>query len=269
VKNECRLGRQSLSRPFGGRSMLRLLAVLAVITIPADAQGGAPGQVTQAPTARGAAPFDLTGYWVSVISQNWRLRMVTPPKGYYMGIPMTPAAKQVADQWDPEKTEASGNECKGYGAALIMTLPGRLRVTWQDDSTLRIDIDAGRQTRQFQFGNPKSTEGRTTLQGESVAAWVPRRGPGVPPSTPAARYLKVTTTHMLPGYLRKNGVPYSGNAVLTEYYDLIHEPDGEQWMIVTSKVEDPVYLEDPLILDAQFKRQSDSSGWDPTPCSVK
>jgi hypothetical protein len=263
------LGHQSRRGLFGWRRMLPLLAGLIVVTLPAHSQGGGPGPVGKPSTAKAAAPFDITGYWVSVITQNWRLRMVTPPKGYYMGIPMTPAAKQVADQWDPAKEEALGNQCKGYGAALIMTLPERLRITWQDDSTLRIDVDAGRQTRLFRFGNPKSIDGSATLQGESIAAWVPRRGPGIPPSTPAARYLEVTTTHMLPGYLRKNGVPYSANAILTEYYDLIHEPDGEQWMIVTTKVEDPLYLEDPLILDAQFKRQANSSSWDPTPCSVK
>ncbi len=250
---------------------LAVVALLLAVTItgPADAQPPPHVLLDGQVSAKASAPFDITGYWTSVITQNWRLRMVTPPKGYYMGIPMTPAAKQVADQWDPAKDEASGSQCKGYGAALIMTLPERLRVTWQDDNTLRMDIDAGMQTRALRFGHERSVSAKATLQGDSVAAWIPRRGPAVPPSTPSARYLKVTTIHMLPGYLRKNGVPYSDKAVLTEFYDLIGEPDGDQWMIVTTKVDDPIYLEDPLILSAQFRKQANSSGWDPTPCSVK
>jgi hypothetical protein len=57
--------------------------------------------------------------------------------------------------------------------------------------------------------------------------------------------------------------------VLTEFYDPIREPDGAMWMIVTTVVEDPVYLEDPLILTAQFRKQADARGWDPTPCSAR
>lgn len=239
----------------------RVLFIVGILGLQVRVDG-------QAPSAKSAAPFDLTGYWVSVITQNWRLRMVTPAKGDYLGIPLTPAAKKVADAWDPARDEAAGNQCRGYGAALIMTLPERLHVTWQDDNTLRMEIDAGTQTRLFHFGEIVRGA-KPTWQGDSTAAWVARRGPGLPPSTPASKYLKVTTTHMLPGYLRKNGVPYSGNAVLTEDYDRFGEADGEQWLVVTTEVTDPIYLENPLILNAQFKRQADASGWDPTPCSAR
>jgi hypothetical protein len=237
-------------------------SVLLLFHSAATGQGGPPAD------ARSSAPFDLTGYWVSVITQNWRLRMVTPAKGDYLGIPMTPAAKQAADAWDPAKDEAAGNACKAYGAAGIMTLPERLHITWTDDNTLRMEIDTGSQTRLFHFGNWKSSGGKPTWQGDSMAGWVSRRGVGVP--APAkSKYLKVTTAHMLPGYLRKNGVPYGESAVLTEDYDFIHEQAGDEWLIVTTAVEDPVYLENPLILSEQFRKQGDGSGWDPTPCSAR
>jgi hypothetical protein len=74
---------------------------------------------------------------------------------------------------------------------------------------------------------------------------------------------------MLPGYLRKNGVPYSERAVLTEYYDLFQEKDGTTMMIVTIAVDDPVYLQRQYIVVSHFKKQSDASGWDPTPCSAR
>jgi hypothetical protein len=243
--------------------------MVVVLLAAAHAYGqGRQGPAGPPPTPKDTAPFDLTGYWVSAITQNWRLRMVTPPRGDYMGIPMTVESKMIADAWDPAKDEAAGNQCKYYGAATIMTLPERLHITWQDDSTLRMDIDAGTQTRVFHFADWKAPEGKPTWQGNSVAAWASRRGPASAPS-PTSRYLRVTTHHMLSGYLRKNGVPYSEQSVLTEYYDPIREPDGAMWMIITTIVEDPVFLENPLILTAQFKKQADASGWEPTPCSAK
>jgi hypothetical protein len=213
------------------------------------------------------APFDLTGYWVSSITKNWRMRMVTPAKGDYQGIPLNDAAKRVADNWDPAKDQASGNACRSYGAGIIMNVPGRLHITWADGETMKMEIDSGTQTRLFHFGNWKPSGSKPSLQGNSIASWVAKRGPGVTPSTPKARYLKVTTSHMLSGYLRKNGVPYSDNATLTEYYDVIQEQDGETVLVVTSVLEDPVYLVDPYILSSQYKKQKDSTGWDPTPCS--
>src|SRR5436190_18214482 len=103
------------------------------------------------PSPRANAPIDLTGQWVSVVTEDWRWRMVTPPKGDYASIPITPAAKQVADRWDPARDEANGEQCKSYGAAAIMRVPGRLRITWQDDNTLKVETDAGTQTRLLHF----------------------------------------------------------------------------------------------------------------------
>jgi hypothetical protein len=236
-------------------------ALLAVVLLATS------HDVSAQASARAAAAFDPTGYWVSVVTQNWRLRMVTPAKGDYMGIPLTPEAKRLADAWDPAKDDAAGDRCKSYGAAAIMTLPERLHITWADDNTLRMDVDAGTQTRLLHFGGWKAPARRNTRQGDSVASWMPRRSPGIGPSTPRAKYLKVTTMNMLPGYLRKNGVPYSERAVLTEDYDFFQETSGETWFTVTTVVDDPVYLDNALILSAQFRRQADGSLWDPTPCS--
>jgi len=218
-------------------------------------------------TARAAAPVDPTGYWVSMITNNWRLRMVPPAKGDYIGIPISAAAKKVADAWDMTKDEAGGNECKYYGAASIMYQPTRLHIAWQDDNTLRMDTDAGTQTRIFHFGNAASPPARS-WQGYSAAMWESRRAGGRGAASPP-RHLKVTTTNMRSAYLRKNGVPYSDSAVLTEYYDLYREPDGTVMMVVTAVVEDPVYLEQRYIVVSHFKRQADASGWDPTPCSAR
>src|SRR5580658_6744358 len=111
----------------------------------------------QGPNAGGAAkasaPVDLTGYWVSYVTEDWRFRMVTPRKGDYQNVPMTEQARKIADAWDPAADEAAGNQCKAYGAAAIMRVPARFHITWQDDNTLRVDSDTGMQTRLLHFNS--------------------------------------------------------------------------------------------------------------------
>ncbi|PWU06986.1 MAG: hypothetical protein C5B51_10995 [Terriglobia bacterium] len=224
-----------------------------------------------------AAPIDLTGYWVSVVNEDWRFRMVVPPKGDYPGVPLTPEGRKVADAWDPAKDEASGNQCKSYGAAALMRVPSRFHITWQDDNTLKIESDAGTQTRLLHFGAAKAPAGQPTLQGYSAAEWQLAaggrggRGGQGQPGAAAQRggSLRVVTTNLAPGYLRKNGVPYGAQTTVTEYFDLINEPDGEQWMIVKTTVEDPQYLAQPFVTSTNLKKQRDAAGWNPTPCTVK
>src|SRR5207253_5346462 len=125
----------------------------------------------QAPTtAKAASPTDFTGYWVSVVTEDWLYRMVTPAKGDYSSVPINPEGRKVADAWDPARDEAEGNQCKAYGAPGIMRVPGRLQITWQDDNTLKIETDSGRQTRLLHFGASSTGQGGD-WQGVSVAEW--------------------------------------------------------------------------------------------------
>ena len=224
------------------------------------------GSVQPPQSAKAAAAIDLTGYWVSVVTEDWKFRMVTPNKGEYGGVPITAEGRRVADTWDPAKDEAAGNQCKAYGAAAIMRVPGRLHVTWENDNTLRIDTDAGTQTRLFHFGGSKPQGGEPAWQGHSVAQW---QYAGGGRGTARKGNLKVVTTQMRPGYLRKNGVPYSGNAVLSEYYDLLEAPGGDHWLVITTAVDDPLYTNSPFLTSTNFKKVPDASGWSPTPCSAK
>jgi hypothetical protein len=218
----------------------------------------------QAPSARAAAMQDLTGTWVSVVAEHWHLRMLVPPKGEFAMLPLNAEARKIANMWDPAKDQASGEECRSYGAAAIMRVPGRLHVQWGDDSTLQMEIDSGRQTRQFRFrGTPPPDGQPLQWQGHSAAEWE-RTGKG-PDGRPVG-HLKVTTTRMRAGYLRKNGVPYGERATLVEYFDRFREPNGDQWLVVDSFVTDPQYLTQPYITSSAFKKIPDRSGWDPTPC---
>ena len=131
-------------------------------------RGGAPGPPR---TAKAAALYDITGYWVSVVTEDWRWRMVTPLKGDAASVPTSAAARPVIDAWDPAKDEAAGLQYKSYGAAAIMRVPGRLHITWQDDRTLKIDTDAGQQVRLLHFAGEPERGAAPSWQGYSTATW--------------------------------------------------------------------------------------------------
>jgi hypothetical protein len=217
-------------------------------------------------SARAQAPVDLTGYWVSIVTEDWRWRMVTPPKGDYASLPLTPAARKVADSWDPRRDAGAGEACRAYGAAAIMRLPGRIRIAWENDTTLRVDTEAGTQTRLFRFQPSAARAAQPSWQGQSTAQWQisgGRRG-----APPAGGSLRVVTTGLRSGYLRRNGVPYSANAVVTEYYNRTNEPNGDSWLVVTTIVEDPQYLTGRFVTSSHFKKAADGSTWNPTPCEA-
>src|SRR6202047_3125683 len=100
-------------------------------------------------TAKTVAPIDLTGYWVAVVTEDWRWRMVTPAKGDYQSVPITIQAQKAAEAWDTAKDDAAGEQFKSYGAPGLMRAPTRLHITWQDDSTLKVESDYGTRTRVF------------------------------------------------------------------------------------------------------------------------
>ena len=228
-------------------------AAIAAGGVQVAAQQAKPATAT---TPRSAAAIDLTGYWVSYVTEDWRFRMITPPKGDYRAVPLTAEGRKTADAWDPAADARTGNECKAYGAAAIMRVPGRFHISWQDDNTLRVEADTGQQTRLFRFGPAPASTART-WQGSSMATW-DRLG----------RSLTVVTTNMRAGYLRRNGVPYSENATVTEYFDLAPHPGGSQMLIVTTVVEDPRYLQRSFVVSSQFKKEPDGSKWDPAPCTA-
>lgn len=242
------------------------IAIAACTAIPAAAQrGGRQGGPAQ--SARAAEPIDLTGTWVSLVTEDWRWRMITPPKGDYSSVPLNPAGVAVVNAWDPAKDTAAGEQCKAYGGGAIMRQPGRVRISWRDDETLKIETEAGTQTRLFTFGAAPD-KGERTWQGTSKAMWQfagPARRGGGPPK---GGTLKVVTTNLRAGYLRKNGVPYSENAVVTEYFNRITDPvDSRVYLIVTTVIDDPQYLQQRFFTSSHFRKEDDGV-WKPRPCTA-
>ncbi len=264
----------------------RLFAPMLLLVMTADLH--AQAQTAGPRSGRAAALNDLTGYWVSVVTEDWRLRMLVPDPRDYLTLPLNLDASKIADAWDVTKDQAAGDQCKGYGAPAIMRMPGRLHVYWQDDNTLRIDTDSGMQTRLLHFTGTPPQNATPDWQGYSVASWIGQKpistaGGGRPASqgTMPGRQsnldrrqdvdmgqgqLRVLTTNLRPGYLRKNGVPYSGETTVEEYFDRFTAPNGDAFLVVTIVITDPRYLVEPYITNAHFKKIPDRAGWDPTPC---
>jgi hypothetical protein len=258
----------------------------AALCLPANPQSPAPA------TPRAASPIDLTGYWVSLVTEDWRYRMLNAPKGDYYSIPLNAEGKRVADAWDPAKDVAAGKQCMSYGAPNIMRQPARLHITRANDTTLKVEIDTGKQTRLFLFA-PAGAPAEPSLQGTSVALWqtpqsiraytskISAQDPNTPgfrdasmaspPPPPDTRRLggtlKLVTTRIQPGYLRNNGVPFSAGAVLTEYYDL-HKRGNDEYLVQTQIVDDPKYLDAPWVVSSHYRREPDGSKWDPQPCEL-
>ena len=209
-------------------------------------------------TPKDSAPIDLTGYWVSIVSEDWRFRMLTPPKGDHPDFLLTPEATKVADAWDAARDEAAKDHCKAYGAPNIMRVPGRFHITWADDWTLKIETDAGQQTRLLKFARPgpAAVAGPPSRQGTSAAQW-------------ERNALRVETSNLLPGYLQYNGVPFDGNLKMVEYFDVIKEPGGEIWLIDDAVLTDPGILVRSHKRSTHLRKQKDGTGWDPSPCLVR
>ena len=226
-----------------------------------------------AQSARAEAPVDLTGYWTSVVTEDWPWRMHTPPKGDYASIPLNAEGQRVGDLW----TEAQDGACLAFGAAAVLRMPTRVRIGWQDDSTLKLETDNGAQTRLLRFGAAAGgTAGAPrSLQGTSIAEWQQSevvRARGAEGGETSARVdegawtpLKVTTTNLTAARLRPNGVPVSENAVLTEYFDYFTASD-DQWFVVTTMVDDPQYLSERLVISSNFRREPNGAKWAPRPC---
>jgi hypothetical protein len=251
------------------RNAIALVLVLAALA--ASRAGGQPAPAARlAPPAspRQAAPIDLTGQWVAIVNEDWRWRMVTPPKGDYASVPLNDEGRRVADQWD---TSQDGR-CEAYGAAALLRMPTRLRIRWDGDARLVLETDAGKQVRNLDFGTPAPAA--RSLQGQSVAKWVtPPRNPAGPglagagggPSA-GGGYLEVKTANLSGGWLRRNGVPYSEDAVVTEYFARFAAPNGSEWLMVTTIVDDPRYLTQRFIVSNHFRKEAEGGRWNPRAC---
>lgn len=254
---------------------VRVAGVAAAAALTCCVAAAQPAGPTM--SAREMAPIDITGHWVSLITDDWVYRMLTPARGDYSYVPLNEAGRREADRWDPDGDAAAGEHCKAYGAPAIMRLPSRVQISWEDDDTLRLDIDTGMQTRLFHFSDA-SAAGPRSLQGFSRAQWefsgdIGRQLVFGGAATSLDRVgvsgsLKVDTSNLLPGYLRRNGVPYSRDAFMTEYFNLIAEDDGNEYLVIQTFVDDPTYLREHFVRTMQFRRERNAARRAPLDCAA-
>jgi hypothetical protein len=257
------------NRIHAAAAVLLALALMQAETAAQRGAGAAPPQPPQSPQA--AAPIDLTGYWVAIVNEDWRWRMVTPPKGDFASLPLNPEGTRVGNTWDASKD----GSCLAYGAAGLMRMPTRLHITWDNENTLKIETDAGVQTRRLMFDR-SADPGPKSLQGFSLAQWERSGGGRGAPgggaigtiAVPRSGDLKVTTTNLSGGWLRRNGPPYSDQATLTEYFDRFAAPNRDEWLVVTTVVSDPKYLQADFVTSSHFRKEPNGAKWDPTACKT-
>ena len=250
--------------------MNRGLVSLAVFAVAAGVVVVAQGPRVNARTPRESALIDITGQWVSVVTEDWRWRMVTPPKGDTSSVPLNAAGRKAAEAWDRNADRTRGALCKAFGPPALIRQPGRVRIRWENANTLLLEFDAGTQVRRFRFGASSPAAARS-LQGDSDARWfrqAQNRGILAQSAPTPGGSLEVVTTNMQAAYLRPNGVPYSERAVVKEFFDTFTLGEDGTWLIVTTVVSDPTFLTQEFVISSQFKKETDLSKWNPRPCEI-
>jgi hypothetical protein len=239
-------------------SAVAILLSLASVAPNVSAQAQPPPAPPETRSARERAPIDLTGQWVAVVDEDWRWRMVTPPVGDTASLPLNERGRAAAAAWDLERDRAEGALCKAFAGPGLMRQPTRIRIDWEDDDTLRLEFDAGRQVRLFEFAAQPPAE--RSLQGRSEASWFRQtqsRGVFGQRTPPEGGSLVVNTTQLTGGYLRPNGVPFSERATVREFFNTFTPPgEAGAWLIVTMVVDDREYLTTELVISSQFKKEA-------------
>jgi hypothetical protein len=203
------------------------------------------------------AQMDLAGEWSPQFHEEQPERLGGPPIGDYAGLPINDAARFMANSWDASILSVPEHQCKPHPADYSPRGPANMRL-WKEVDPLTGELTAFRTHIQWQAperwifmdGRSRPDEyAAHTWQGFSIGSW---EGP----------VLKVVTTHLKKGWIRRNGVPRSDQAELTEYF--YRHGDFLTWTVI---VNDPVYLTEPMIRTTDFR-------WAPTqnvgiyPCDI-
>lgn len=192
------------------------------------------------------AQIDLVGEWAPQFHEDQPERVGGPPVGDYAGLPINDAARFMADAWEASILSVPEHQCKPHPADYSPRGPANLRISKEVDTASQetiayhthISWQAPERTI-WMDGRPHPDElAPHTWQGFSTGEWI---------GGPNSQVLKVVTTHLKKGWIRRNGVPRSDQAELTEYF--YRHGNFLTW---TSIVNDPLYLTEPMIRTSDF-----------------
>ena len=188
------------------------------------------------------AQIDLVGEWAPQYHEDNPERLAGPNIGDYAGLPLNDAARFMADAWSADILSVPEHQCKPHPSDYSPRGPANLRI-WKEVDTDTQQVIALRTHILWQApertiwmdGRPHPDEfAAHTWQGFSTGTW---EGP----------ILKVVTTHLKKGWIRRNGVPRSDRAELTEYF--YRHGDYLTWTVI---INDPLYLTEPMVRSSDF-----------------
>jgi hypothetical protein len=196
------------------------LLIAASFAPALHAQGRGRGPAAAPTTARGSSLHRSHRLLGGVRHRRLALPDDHAAEGDYGRVPLSPRDARWPTVGIRQADKGSGQRVQGRLAPpTSCACPGACHITWQDDATLKVEADAGTQTRTLRFASPA---GRASRARRALVAGQPPLQRGTPPpnrSTSSPRNLRA-------GYLRFNGVPYSENATLTKDFDVAPLPAG-------------------------------------------
>ncbi len=189
-----------------------------------------------------AQSLDLAGIWQPRFHEDQPERLAGPELGDYLGLPITEGARRFADSWDPSRLTVPEHQCQVHISPYIYRGPLNLRIWEEKDPrtqqvlAIKQYISTYEQTRTIWMDGRRhpSANAAHTWMGFSTGRWV-------------GDALEVDTSHIKQGWVRRNGVPQSDRARLTERF-IRHGTVLTHISIVI----DPVYLTEPLVKTQNF-----------------
>jgi glyoxylase-like metal-dependent hydrolase (beta-lactamase superfamily II) len=189
-----------------------------------------------------SAQIDFSGEWAPRFWEDQPERVPGPEFGDYLGIPISEAARRRADTWDASIQTLPEWQCRPHSADYIWRGPSNLRISKEVDPVSR-EITAFHAEWLRSVDRAIYLDGRPHPPADALHTWA-----GFSTARWDGDMLTVTVTHLKEGYLRRNGLPRSDKATLTEHW--IRNGD---LLTVMTIVNDPVYLTEPFVRTTDYE----------------
>jgi hypothetical protein len=199
------------------------------------------------------AQMDFAGEWAPVQDED---NTGNPYIGEFIGIPISPASRARSEAWSSSYMTLPEWQCRPHGAMYISRGPSQVRI-WKEVDPVSRQITAWHAEWLRSIDNPYYMDGRARPSDLAPHTWG-----GFSTAVYEGEALKITTTHLKEDYYRRNGVPSSDRATLTQYW--LRRGDYLTWITIAY---DPVYLTEPMIRSSEY-RLALNQQIPPYPCTV-